>query len=787
MSRPELSPLPIDALLDEAVERLGARRALVVEASPGAGKTTRIPRALLDRRPEGRIIVLEPRRLAARMAAQRVAAELGEEIGETVGYRVRFDSKVGRRTRLEFVTEGVLTRRLATDPSLSGVGTVIVDELHERHLQCDLALALLRRLQRTTRPDLEIVAMSATLDAAPVLSFLDAAHIRCDMSRFEVAVEHLPASREPLDRRVAGAVRKLVDEGLDGHLLVFLPGAAEIRRAQSRCEAVARDHDLAVRPLYGALSAGDQDAALAPCDRRKLILATNVAETSLTIDGVAAVIDSGLVKIAVQHPWTTLPRLKQRLICKASATQRAGRAGRTRDGRCLRLYGSHELDRQPDHETPEILRSDLCELLLTLHASGASDEVTWLTNPPPDALTAARRLLESIGALTPAAARITDLGRRLLGLPLHPRLGRVLLEACALGVGERACGPLAVLSEGSRGLGSTSLWERAKAPTGAATRARRQLLPICRRLPGGPLDGDEDEALMMALARGFPDRVAKRTARSDLQLADGGRAVMAGDVPPYCIVLDAEVGRPGEAARVRLAAPIDGDLLLLAFVDHIVDESTLAFDGDRVERLDRLRFRNLVLDETHRRAEPSAEASNLLLAAIEQRGGLVAILGDRLAAKLARARFAKIEIDPAKILRETCQGLVSLREVRDAGLDHAISAELDRQGLAERAPERIRMGGRELVVHYPEDAPPWIESYLQDFFGMDTGPRIGAEPLVLHLWGPNRRALQITSDLSRFWQVHYPALRRQLMRRYPKHHWPESPATAKPARLKRDL
>ena len=334
------TPLPIDPLLPDVVRSLGSHPSLVLEAPPGAGKTTRVPRALLDQSGfTGDIVVLEPRRLATRMAARRVAEELGEKVGETVGYTVRFEEVSSPRTRIRFVTEGVLTRRLLSDPVLRGVSAVLLDEFHERHLHADVAIAVLRQLQRTTRPDLRIVAMSATLEAAPIATFLGCPTLRAEGRRFEVTIEHIPAPDDrPLESQIASAVRALVNRGLDGDVLVFLPGAAEIRRARDACEKIANEADLLVLPLHGDLSPEEQDRAIKPAARRKVILATNVAESSVTIDGVVAVIDSGLARVPSHAPWSGLPTLRVEKVSRASATQRAGRAGRTRPGRCVRLY-----------------------------------------------------------------------------------------------------------------------------------------------------------------------------------------------------------------------------------------------------------------------------------------------------------------------------------------------------------------------------------------------------------------------------------------------------------------
>ena len=362
-----LSPLPIDDVLPQLLQVLKTSPNAVLEAPPGAGKTTRVPPALLPL-VTGEIVVLEPRRIAARMAARRVAEELGERIGETVGYQVRFEDVAGPRTRLRFVTEGILTRRLLSDPNLKEVSALLLDEFHERHLEADLALALLRRLQSTSRPDLKLVVMSATLDAAPIAEYLrNCPVIRSEGKLFDVTVSYTPHSPLPLERQVADALQKTE---ADGDVLVFLPGAAEIHRALRECEAQARTRNLLLTPLYGDLSPDEQDRAVQPADRRKVILSTNVAESSITIEGVTTVIDSGLARIAVDSPWTGLPKLNVQRIGKASAIQRAGRAGRTRPGRAIRLYSFEDFQRRPDHDAPEIRRRELSQVLLELKALG---------------------------------------------------------------------------------------------------------------------------------------------------------------------------------------------------------------------------------------------------------------------------------------------------------------------------------------------------------------------------------------------------------------------------------
>src|SRR6202789_2727759 len=385
------SPLPVDVLLPEIISSLQRNPNLVIEAPPGAGKTTRVPPALLGI-VRGEVMVLEPRRIAARLAARRVAWELGEQVGETVGYQVRFEEAVGPRTRLRFVTEGVLTRRLLSDPSLKGVDAVVLDEFHERHLDSDFALALLKRLQRT-RPDLRIVVMSATLDAAPVARYLDSCPVlRSEGRQFDLSITHLPYSPKPLEAQLAEALELLIAEEPSGDVLAFLPGAAEIRRAMRESQGVARSAGLLVLPLHGDLSPAEQDRAIAPAQQRKVILATNVAESSVTVEGVTAVLDSGLARIATYSQWTGLPTLHLGRVSKASAKQRAGRAGRTGPGRVLRLYTMEDYLRRPEHDEPEIARSELSQLCLALRAMRVG-HIDWLDAPPVAALERAESLL----------------------------------------------------------------------------------------------------------------------------------------------------------------------------------------------------------------------------------------------------------------------------------------------------------------------------------------------------------------------------------------------------------
>ena len=834
-----LPALPIDEALPAIVEKLGRERSLVLEAPPGAGKTTRVPRALLDADlVAGEIIVLEPRRLAARLAARRVAEELGEKLGERVGYTVRFEDVSSRATRIRFVTEGVLTRRLSADPLLRGVGAVLLDEFHERHLQGDVALALLRRLQRTSRPDLRVVAMSATLEADPVAAFLECPIVRSLGKRFDVAIDHLPAPDDrKLDLQVASAIRSLlVREGsLDGHVLVFLPGAGEIRRALESCAKIAQENDLALVPLHGDLSPAEQDRAVGSSRQRKIILSTNVAESSVTIDGVVAVVDSGLVRVLRHAPWSGLPTLGIEKTSRASATQRAGRAGRTRPGRALRLYTKADFETRPQHDMPEIHRVDLSATLLELAAAGATD-MAWLDPPKPEALAAAEELLGRLGAL--ARGEVTEIGRRMLGFPLHPRQARLLVEAERRGVaedgailaalvGERdlrsgarasfggAARPIDIATEQSDLLGLLDRFREAQesnfsahalraigleaGAVHAVEKARKQLGRLAknndRATPQSPKAADD--ALLLSVLAGFPDRVArrKRPGSRELALSQGGAAELAETSAvrdaPWVVAVDAENVRG--RTLVRLASGIEPTFLIELFEDRIHEIADLSFDEAKgiVTGSSKMMYDALAIAESPGFDRNDPQVANILYERAVARGAKSLVRTESFQRWLARARFAASQDSTLTApsddtvlatLRRLCEGKASLREVEDADLLGTVKAEAgDFHRIDQLAPERVTLAsGRTAVIQYEEGKPPFVESFLQDFFGTKTQPHAGRVPVVLHLLAPNKRAVQVTTDLAGFWDRHYPAIRKELMRKYPRHAWPEETTTAVP-------
>jgi len=780
--------LPVDDLLGEIVNRLRVANALVLQAEPGAGKTTRVPPALLHA-VAGEVIVLEPRRLPARMAAKRIAQEMGEEVGATVGYQVRFDEKISSRTRLRFVTEGIFLRRLLADPSLRGVDVVVLDEFHERHLDGDLSLALLRRLQQTTRPDLKIVVMSATLDAAPVVEFLgDCAVMHVAGRAFPLTISYAPYSGEPLHVQVRLAAEKLLREGHRGHTLVFLPGAAEIRRTMRECESLAHSYDLLLLPLHGDLSPAEQDRAVNPSEQPKLILSTNVAESSVTVEGVTAVIDSGLARIASHSPWTGLPTLEIRRISKASAKQRAGRAGRTAAGTVLRLYSEMEFAQRAEHDMPEIVRSELSELLLTLRAMHPAlhpDELQWITPPDANALEQAALLLDRLGARDAMA-------RRLARYPLPVRLARMMVAAEERGAVAEAAMAAAILSAGVRVERNDllSAMDAQFAQPDAKVRMTEQQLLRIAGVKRVSMHNRSDDPLLLSVLEGFSDRVARRRTEKEMQLSNGVSLEVAGEqfTHAFAVVMDAEDRSDRPLPLVRMASRIEADWLIDLFPERVREEESLTWNraAERVEAVTSLRYDDLLLEEW-RDARPNAEAAAALLATEAIAAGVERFVdGEAMQNLMARAEFAGLPApDMQQELQQLCVALprFSFDELRRAAVHllPSLEAKLEAQRLRELAPATVKLkAGRQVKVHYEHGNPPWIASRMQDFFGMDDGPRIGPErmPVVMHLLGPNQRAVQTTADLRGFWQRLYLEVRRELMRRYPRHKWPENPLSA---------
>jgi ATP-dependent helicase HrpB len=654
---------------------------------------------------------------------------------------------------------------------------VVLDEFHERHLESDLALALLKRLQRTRR-DLLVVVMSATLDADPVAQFLGGCPIvRSEGKLFDLAIKHLPYSPEPLEVQVQNAVELLVDSGHSGDTLVFLPGSVEIRRAMRACGDVARRAGALVLPLHGSLPPNEQDRALSPASQRKLILATNVAESSITVEGVTAVIDSGLARFAAYSPWSGLATLHVGRVSKASAKQRAGRAGRTAPGRVLRLYTEEDYSRRPEQDAPEILRSDLSQLCLELRAMGIAhvSDIAWLDAPAEVAVERAESLLDRLGARG-------EMAQRLARYPLPPRLSRILVEAVERSVGEHGCVAVALLGAGVRAEKNDLL---------AAMDAqldRRVLQHVAQLRRIARISGKkkhDDVALLMSVLSGFPDRVARLRAGKQVLLSTGGSAELEGESPRYefMVAVDAEDRKEKPLPLIRMTARIEPEWLIDLFPDHVKDQSSVVWNrvAERVDAVSALLYDELMIQES-RGAVPDPQAAAELLAQKAQEAGIERFVDvDDLNEFLGRVEFAGLAVpDIPQALRELCVGLRSFAELKKAAVDlvSVLEQKIGARRFRELAPESIRLQkGRQTKVHYERGKPPWIASRLQDFFGMHDTPRIGPErtPLVVHLLAPNQRAVQTTTDLAGFWERLYPEVRRELMRRYPRHAWPERP------------
>lgn len=760
--------LPIDAevpRIREVVDRVGA---CVVVAPPGAGKTTRVPPALLD---AGRCVVLQPRRVAARSLARRIAGERGWSEGGEVGWHVRFERRFGPDTRLIVATEGVLTARLQGDPLLSDVATVVLDEFHERSVHADLALALVREARRA-RDDLRVVVMSATLDPGPVAAYLDGCPVvEAEGRPHPVTIEHAPHVS------LAEGVRRALERS-DGHVLAFLPGVREIERATRDLADVAA-RGIAVLPLHGSLPAEAQDAALAPSDGRKVVLATNLAETSVTVEGVGAVVDSGLHRVPRYDPSRGLDRLRTERVPHDSAEQRAGRAGRTGPGFALRLWDPR--DDRPARREPELGRVDLAPTVLDVLAWGGDPaRFPWFESPPAARFEAAVDLLRALDAVD-AAGLVTDLGRALRRLPVHPRLARLVASD---GGSDRACAAAAWVAEARRpsGDGRTtrsdllSLADRIDRAPGPVRRAWRQIRDAAGAagLVANAAAGDDDRFLRAVLAA-WPDRVAGRRepGSSRVLLSSGVGAVLdaTSGVRDAAFLVAVDVAAPGRdarEARIRLASAIEAEWLE---TDDVTVEHALEGDTVRARRVRRVGA--LTLGSAPVEPDPDV-ASRMLAGALAARPA-----GDRDAVLFRRLRFAGITIDLPALHAAACAGRTTVPEFRPA---EWLSPD-ERSALDRLAPESIPVpSGRQARLDYREDGDVVLSIKLQELFGLADTPRVGpdATPVTVELLAPNGRTVQTTRDLESFWDRGYPEVRRELRGRYPKHPWPEDPWTALP-------
>jgi ATP-dependent helicase HrpB len=847
------TPLPIDSVLDQLARTLADRNAAVLVAPPGAGKTTRVPLALLDE-PWARgkkIIVLEPRRIAARASAERMAHTLGERVGETVGYRVRFGSKVSRATRIEVVTEGIFSRQILDDPELSGIAAVLFDEFHERSLDADLGLALARDAQIGFREDLRILVMSATLDGARVAKLLGEAPVISSEGRaFPVETRYLGRKQDaPLERQMADAIAMALRAD-PGSVLAFLPGAAEIRRTQNLLGERVHDAAIEIVPLFGALDAAVQDRAIAPAPKgsRKVVLATSIAETSLTIEGVRIVVDCGVARVPRYEPDIGLTRLETVRASRAAVDQRRGRAGRTAPGVCYRLWDEPQTASLAAYTQPEILSADLSSLVLDLAQWGVSDPATlaFLDPPPVPALKEAKNLLRELGALD-ADGRITAEGNSLRALALPPRLARMIVDSHRLGAGAEAAEIAAVLTE--RGLGGDSVdldarleqfrRDRAQRASSARSLAQRWASQVASSEKanatgssspsplagegrgGGPVTavgvrgtpipnpspqggGEPSTGVMLAFA--FPDRVARNRGNGSFVLANGrGAAVDQASAlarAPYIAV--AELTGTAANGRILLAAPIAQTEIELRFADQIETADEISFDrGALALRARRKKtLHAITLSEAPLALKPSAETARVLA------DGLAAAGLDKLPwskpLKQWRDRvmfLRKAEGEPWPDLSDDALAAqreawlvpalydkTSLKEFSAGDLSDALMTLLPwelRARLEREAPMHFEAPtGTQLAIDYEAEQGPTIAVRLQELFGLNTHPSIakGAVPLVLELLSPAHRPVQVTRDLPGFWRGSYAAVRSDLRGRYPRHPWPEDPASAMPTR-----
>jgi ATP-dependent helicase HrpB len=795
--------LPIEEILPALKAALVNGTSAVLVAPPGAGKTTRAPLALLDQPwADGKLILLEPRRLAARAAAARMAATLGERVGETVGYRVRMDSKVSAKTRIEVVTEGVFTRMIQDDPGLDGVCAVLFDEFHERSLDADLGLALARDSQTLLRDDLRLLVMSATLDGAAVARLLDGAPVIESQGRaFPVDTRYLgrdPAAR--LEDQVARAVRKALAEET-GSILVFLPGQGEILRTRDRLAEAGLPASVDLAPLFGALDPRDQDAAIGPAasGRRKVVLATSIAETSLTIEGVRVVIDSGFARVPRYDPASGLTRLETVRVSRAAADQRRGRAGRTEPGVCYRLWEEPETRALVPFARPEILEADLSGFALDLARWGARDAsaLSFLDPPPVGAFSEARSLLRRLEALDEAGG-LTAHGQALAQLPLPPRLAHMVIRGAAGGQAELAARIAALLTE--RGLGGRDAdlrhrldqfdRDRSHRARDARTLAERWARAAGRPPRQPPLD----PALLLAEA--FPERVAKARGKlGEFQLA-GGRGCHLEPTDalarePWLAV--GELGGGAARDRILLAAPLDLETLREAFATRLTTEDRLDVEADgkvrarRLIRLDRLVLEDRLIDKPDK-----AMIAAALLDQVRREGLAALPMGEGSRSLLERARFLRAgdgtwpDLSDAALLESLDDWLAPLLEGRrtlasltDNDLEDALRALIPwdvQKRLDAAAPARwTAPTGSRLAIDYAAEAGPTISVRVQELYGAQVHPTVGGRPLVVALLSPAHRPIQVTRDLPAFWRGSWKDVRTDMKGRYPRHLWPEEP------------
>lgn len=842
----QVRSLPIDNILPQVIDHLSTAGAVVIKAEPGAGKTTRVPPAILDaglsilsNKQPGQIVVLQPRRVAARAAAARMSDERGTALGDDIGYRVRHEGRSSKQTRILVCTEGVFLRRLQDDPLVENVSVVIFDEFHERSIDSDLALAMTSQVRRELRPDLKIVVMSATLDTAPIAAYLgDCPAIECPGSTFPVAIDYLKfSSNESIEKLAADSVKRMLPQSA-GHLLVFLPGVGEIREVEAVLEPTAETQNLALMPLYGDMPLSDQTEVLRQGGQRKIVLATNVAETSLTIDGVDVVVDSGYARVNKFDPGVGFNRLELMRISKASATQRAGRAGRTAEGTCLRLWTEREHVALADFELPEIERVDLSECILQLLAWGEHDvhAFPWFQRPSIAVVDNALELLDRLDAI--CDGKLTEIGRAMARFPLQPRLARLLIEGARLGQPDRAALCAAVLAErapfrrmeqSAKGMHHTDsdVLEQMRAIEafdangirdsimgevipGAAKHVLRTSSQLSKLLNDSDIKLDDlqsnivikernkspDEVVLRSIMTAFPDRICKRRKAKDPRgVMVGGRGVILSDqsnvydAPFFAAVDLVDLNRA--ELNVRRASCIERSWLPESHIHTSIDA---VFDGKRekVVAFKRIRFCDLILDETVSSMPPDIDPGSVLAEAVAANYDLSNLIDEASTDYLNRILclrewLPELELpdfgaDPWRsLLPAWCSGCTSISDLKSKSMLSAIQSLLTREQIAsveKDAPETMKVrGGRKIKLKYEPGKAPILAAKIQELFGVAETPSIARSrvPVVLHVLAPNYRVQQVTHDLAGFWKNTYPQVKKELKGRYPKHNWPDDP------------
>jgi ATP-dependent helicase HrpB len=867
--------LPIYEIEAELLAGIRAHRRIIVSAPTGSGKSTQVPQMLLNHGllGNGQVVILQPRRLATRLLAARVASERNSELGREVGYQIRFENVTSPQTRIRFVTEGVLLRQIVQDPKLSGVSALIFDEFHERHLYGDITLARALDLQEKERPDLQILVMSATLDAARLEDYLKPCRVVESQGRtYSVDIRYSATpgyiDKRPIWDQAAEAFSNFVLSGAEGDVLIFMPGGFEISQTIEAIRHTEESRGFILLPLHGELPPNDQDAAVARYEKRKVVVSTNVAETSLTIDGIRCVIDSGLARIPRYDPYRGINTLLIEKISQASADQRAGRAGRTAPGVCMRLWSREEHGHRPQQELPEVKRLDLSEVVLTLKAAGVEDlrKFRWLESPEDQALVHAEELLTDLGALaSPYASRITHhdapaepivnagdsalthhvstitpTGRKMLAFPLHPRYARMLLAAQDYGCVYQAC-LVAALTQGRDLLlrnidkatasdredllgdkAGSDFWILMRAWTYASRNQYR--VDACRRLgihavtarQVGPLfqqfldiakrEGLEaapreiqDEALHKCILIGFSDRVGRRVDSGTLrcELVHGRRGTLAREsvVHNSNLLVAAEIREvEGKDKTVNtilsLATVVEQRWLQELFPEDIAGAPRVFYDATakRVYAEEQLRFRDLVIG-TRRVDPPPADPAAKLLAEEVIAGRLVLNDWDHAAEQwilrlnLLSQWYPELALPPINeedrrhLIEQICHGAIGYKDIKDKPVKAILKAWLSpaQQDLLDKhAPERLNLSnGKTPKISYEFGNPPHIALRIQELYDVNTTPKIamGRVPVLLHVLAPNMRPVQITQDLAGFWREHYPRLKQELQRKYPKHEW----------------